>query len=61
MPERRLDPAQVVALYAEGHSLAALAERFGVSKEAIRKAVQREGVPLRKRGGNQGPHSRHRL
>lgn len=61
MAERRLDPAQVVALYAEGHSLAALAERFGVSKEAIRQTLKRDGVELRKRGGNQGPHSRHRL
>ena len=58
---RKLDPVEVARLYAEGHTLAALAQRFGVSKEAIRKAVQRGGGTLRKRGGNQGPHSRHRL
>lgn len=61
MPERRIDPAQVAALYAEGHSLASIATRFGVSKEAIRQALKRQSVELRKRGGNQGPHSRHRL
>lgn len=58
---RKLDPAEVATLYRQGQSLAALAQRFGVSKEAIRQTLKREGVELRKRGGNQGPHSRHRI
>lgn len=58
---RKLNPPDVAALYAEGHSLAVLAERFGVSKEAVRQCLHRLKVPMRPRGGNQGPHSRHRL
>jgi predicted DNA-binding protein YlxM (UPF0122 family) len=58
---RKLDPVAVADLYREGLSLARIAERFEVSKEAVRQCLQRQKVPLRKRGGNQGPHSRHRL
>lgn len=58
---RKLDPVAVADLYRDGHSLAVIAERFGVSKEAVRQCLHRAKVPLRKRGGNQGPHSRHRF
>lgn len=50
----------VVAAYQAGDPLRVIAERYGVSKEAIRQALKQQGVPLRRRGGNTGPHSRHR-
>lgn len=61
MPERKLDAKEAATLYAQGYTLASLALWYGVSKEAVRLALKREGVTLRPRGGNQGPHSRHRL
>lgn len=53
--------ARIVARYREGVPLRVLAEEHGVSKDTIRRVLLREGVPLRNRGGNQGPHSRHRI
>ena len=61
-PETRakIPTAEAVRLYQEGMPLRAIAARFGVSKEAVRLVLLSAGVALRKRGGNQGPHSRHR-
>jgi DNA-binding CsgD family transcriptional regulator len=41
---------KVVSLYKGGHSLNALAERFGVSSKTIRNYLIRAGVPRRNRG-----------
>ena len=56
----KIPTAEAVQLYREGHPLSALAARYGVSKEAVRQVLLSEGVEMRQRGGNQGPHSRHR-
>ena len=53
--------ARIVARYREGVPLRVLAEEHKVDKETIRRVLRRAGVPLRPRGGNQGPHSRHRI
>ena len=54
-------PEAIVALYRGGMSLRTLARVAGVAKETIRRLLLAHGEPLRRRGGNQGPHSRHRI
>lgn len=56
-----MTPEEVERLYREGMSLRDIADRAGVGKETIRRILLSRNVPLRQRGGNQGPHSRHRL
>lgn len=50
----------VATLYQSGLSIHAVAELIGVSPQAVHSMLQRMGVQLRPRGGNQGSHSRHR-
>jgi transposase len=57
IPERR---ALVVRLYQSGHTTRQIAERLGISYQAVHQMLQRLDVPLRPRGGNMGSHSRHR-
>lgn len=51
--------AEAVALYEQGEPLRVLALRYGTSKEAVRRVLLAHSVTMRKRGGNQGFHSRH--
>lgn len=55
--ERR---AQVKALYESGLSVRQISAQVGVTFQAVQSMLARMGVPRRPRGGNQGPHSRHR-
>jgi hypothetical protein len=55
--ERR---AQVKALYESGLSVRQIAAQIGVTFQAVQSMLVRMGVPRRSRGGNQGPHSRHK-
>jgi hypothetical protein len=55
--ERR---AQVKALYESGLSVRQIAPKLGVTFQAVQSMLVRMGVPRRPRGGNQGPHSRHK-
>lgn len=55
--ERR---AQVKALYESGLSVRQIAAQVGVTFQAVQSMLARMGVPRRPRGGNQGPHSRHK-
>lgn len=57
IPERR---ALVVSLYQSGHTTRQIAERLGISYQAVHQMLQRLEIPLRPRGGNMGSHSRHR-
>jgi transposase-like protein len=50
----------VATLYRSGLSIHAVSELIGVSPQAVHSMLQRMGVQLRARGGNQGSHSRHR-
>jgi transposase-like protein len=50
----------VATLYQSGLSIHAVSELIGVSPQAVHSMLQRMGVQLRARGGNQGSHSRHR-
>lgn len=51
---------KVATLYASGLSIRQIAEKLGKSFQAIQSMLVRMGIPRRPRGGNQGPHSRHR-
>jgi transposase len=51
---------EVATLYASGMSIRQIAEKLGKSFQAIQSMLVRMGIPRRPRGGNQGPHSRHR-
>ena len=51
---------EVATLYASGLSIRQIAEKLGKSFQAIQSMLVRMGIPRRPRGGNQGPHSRHR-
>lgn len=55
--ERR---AQVKALYESGLSVRQISAQVGVTFQAVQSMLARMGVPRRPRGGNQGPHSRHK-
>lgn len=60
MTPRKCEPTEAVKLYVEdGLPLSQIASRYGCSKEAVRKALKRKGIPLRSRGGNQHGGSRH--
>jgi transposase len=50
----------VRVLYDSGLSIRAIAERIGVSFQAVHSLLRRSGVVLRPRGSNQGHHSRHK-
>ena len=55
--QRRLEPHadQVIAMYAAGESLSAIAEHFGFDAKAVRRLLKRHGVTIRSRGGNNNP------
>ena len=44
----------------EGLSIRQVAERMGVTFQAVQSMLARHNIPRRPRGGNNGPHSRHR-
>ena len=50
----------VATLYQSGLSIHGVSELIGVSPQAVHSMLQRMGITLRPRGGNQGSHSRHR-
>lgn len=51
---------QVKTLYESGLSVRQIAAQIGVTFQAVQSMLARMGVPRRPRGGNQGPHSRHK-
>ena len=55
--ERRI---AVKALYDAGLSVRAVAERIGVTFQAVHSMLQRMGAPMRPRGASTGNHSRHK-
>ena len=50
----------VRVLYESGLSLRMVADRIGVTYQAVHALLQRSGVVLRTRGCNVGTHSRHK-
>lgn len=46
-----LDSVQIAALYSDGHSIAHLGKRFGVSPATVRARLIEAGVELRPRPG----------
>lgn len=50
----------VAELYQAGHTTRQIAERLGVSYQAVHQMLQRLDIPRRPRGGNMGSHSRRR-
>jgi Zn-dependent peptidase ImmA (M78 family) len=62
LPSRasKVNAEEAEQAYRAGFQLRVIAERYGVSKELIRLILLSRGVPMRKRGGNTGIHSRHR-
>ena len=50
----------VRVLYESGLSLRMVADRIGVTYQAVHALLQRSGVVLRPRGCNVGTHSRHK-
>ncbi len=42
---------EAAARYRQGETLAAVADRFGLTKDGVRQILLRDGVPLRARGG----------
>lgn len=59
MPSIR-DVAHLKELYDRGLTLRQIAERVGMTHQAVHQKLVRAGVELRPRGGNTGGHSRHR-
>jgi predicted DNA-binding protein YlxM (UPF0122 family) len=59
MPTTR-DVERMKAMYAKGLTLRQIAEKLGVTHQAVHQQLTRAGVPMRPRGGNTGAHSRHR-
>ncbi len=55
--ERR---TQVRDLYLSGLTVRAVADKVGVTFQAVQSMLDRMGVPRRPRGGNTGSHSRRR-
>ena len=51
---------QMVRLYEAGLTLRQIADQMQCSHQAVHQALKSAGVELRPRGGNTGPHSRHR-
>jgi predicted DNA-binding protein YlxM (UPF0122 family) len=43
---RHHQPAQVIAYYADGHSLRACADRFGVSFQRVHQIIQKKAPQL---------------
>lgn len=63
-PQQTLEAQQArvqlaVALYKGGLNLRQIAVRLNITHQAVHRILQRSGVELRARGGNQGGHSRH--
>ena len=59
-PEGRTERrARLVTMYTGGMTLRQIAASVGVSFQAIHDCLKRAGVTFRRRGGNNGPHSRH--
>ena len=57
IPERR---ALITSLYAQGQTTRQIAERLGISYQAVHQMLQRLDIPRRPRGGNMGSHSRRK-
>jgi DNA-directed RNA polymerase specialized sigma24 family protein len=57
-PDKRR--AIMVRLYERGLTLRQIADKMGVSYQAVHQTLTRAGVQFRPRGGNTGAHSRHR-
>lgn len=55
--ERR---ALVASMYRAGMSVRQIAAECGVTFQAVHGMLHRIGMTMRKPGGNQGSHSRHR-
>lgn len=55
--ERRV---AVKALYDAGLSVRSVADRIGVTFQAVHSMLQRMGVTMRPRGSSTGSHSRHK-
>lgn len=55
--ERR---ALIASLYAQGQTTRQIAERLGISYQAVHQMLQRLDIPRRPRGGNMGSHSRRK-
>jgi transposase len=51
---------QVRDLYLSGLTVRAVADKVGVTFQAVQSMLDRMGVPRRPRGGNTGSHSRRR-
>jgi transposase len=51
---------QVRDLYLSGLTVRAVADKVGVTFQAVQSMLNRMGVPRRPRGGNTGSHSRRR-
>lgn len=51
---------KVADLYLSGLTVREVAREVGVTFQAVHSMLVRMGVSLRPRGGNNGPHSRHR-
>lgn len=51
---------QVRDLYLSGLTVRAVADKVGVTFQAVQSMLTRMGVPRRPRGGNTGSHSRRR-
>lgn len=52
--------AEAVRLYQTGLSLRQVGLLMGITFQAVHSLLTRSGIPLRKRGGNQGAHSRRK-
>ena len=58
--QRRLAPYadEVIAMYAAGKSLSAIADHFGFEATSVKRLLKRHGVTMRPRGGNNNPTGR---
>jgi IS30 family transposase len=60
-PLPNLERREIVRmLYVSGLSVREIGIQTGRTHQAVHSMLQRMGIPLRKRGGNTGSHSRHR-
>src|SRR5579871_6708511 len=55
-PSRNADrDAKIVEAYLSGLTIRGIGNRFGVSRELVRRAVKKEGIPARPRGRKTDP------
>jgi len=59
-PRNEARRAKIQAMYAAGKSIRQIATELRCTFQNVQSILVRLGVPRRPRGGNQGPHSRHR-